>query len=247
MRRYGFVTVLIAVATFVSATDHPTGDEILRKVDENFGADSKISESEMKIMGERVTRTVKLKSWTEGTTRSFTEYLAPAREEGTKMLKLDDQLWIYTPQTDRIIRISGHMLRQSVMGSDLSYEDLMDDAKYTETYDAEITREETIDDRACWVLNLEAKDESVAYHSREIWVDQERFIPLKENRYAKSGKLLKYTEIKSVSRIEGRWYPKRMLFRDALKGGQGTEFVINKVSFDMEIPGHVFSKASLRK
>lgn len=247
MRRMGFLSILIAVATLVSANDHPTGEEVLRKVDDNFGADSKISESEMRIIGERVTRTVQLKSWTEGTTRSFTEYLAPAREKGTKMLKLEDQLWIYTPQTDRIIRISGHMLRQSVMGSDLSYEDLMDDAKYTEMYDAEITREDTTDDRVCWVLSLKAKDESVAYYSREIWVDQERFIPLKENRFAKSGKLLKYTEIKSVSRTDGRWYPKHMLFKDALKGGQGTEFIINTVSFDMEIPGHVFSKASLRK
>lgn len=247
MRRMGFFAILIAVATLVSANDHPTGDEILRKVDENFGADSKISESEMKIMGERVTRTVKLKSWTEGTTRSFTEYLAPVREKGTKMLKLDEKLWIYTPQTDRIIRISGHMLRQSVMGSDLSYEDLMDDAKYTQMYDAQILREDTLDNRACWVLSLQAKDENVAYYSREVWVDQERFIPLKENRFAKGGKLLKYTEIKSVSRIDGRWYPERMLFRDALKGGQGTEFIISKVSFDMEIPGHVFSKASLRK
>lgn len=247
MRRIGFLPILIAVATLVSANDYPAGDEILRKVDDNFSADSKISESEMRIVGERVTRTVKLMSWTEGTTKSFTEYLAPAREEGTKMLKLDDQLWIYTPQTDRIIRISGHMLRQSVMGSDLSYEDLMDDAKYTEMYDAEITREDTLEDRACWVLSLQAKDENVAYHAREIWVDQERFIPLKENRFAKGGKLLKYTEIKSVSRIDGRWYPRRMLFKDALKGGQGTEFIIKAVSFDMEIPDHVFSKASLRK
>jgi len=247
MRKIGLLAIMIAVVTLVSADDRLTGDDILRKVDENFGADSKISESEMKIKGERVTRTVKLKSWTEGTVKSFTEYLAPAREKGTKMLKLDDQLWIYTPQTDRIIRISGHMLRQSVMGSDLSYEDLMDDARYSEMYEAEITREDTLDGRACWVLILEAKVENVAYHSREVWVDQERFIPLKENRFAKSGKLLKYTEIKSVSRIDGRWYPERMLFKDDLKGGQGTEFVINKVSFDMDIPGHVFSKASLRK
>jgi outer membrane lipoprotein-sorting protein len=133
------------------------------------------------------------------------------------------------------------------MGSDLSYEDLMDDAKYTEMYDAEISGVDTLDGRTCWVLKLKAKDENVTYHSREIWVDQERFIPLKENRFAKSGKLLKYTEIRSVSRIDGRWYPKRMLFKDALKGGQGTEFVINEVSFDIEIPGHIFSKASLRK
>ena len=247
MREIGLIALLILAVTLVSAADRLTGQEILRRVDDNFGADSKISESEMKIIGERVTRTVRLRSWTEGTSRSFTEYLAPARDEGTKMLKLDDELWIYTPQTDRIIRISGHMLRQSVMGSDLSYEDLMDDENYSDVYDAAIIRQDTLRERACWVLNLEARDDNVSYHSREIWVDQERFIPLKEHRFAKSGKLLKYTEIQSVSRVDGRWYPERMLFRDVQKGGEGTEFLIHKVSFDVEIPPHIFSKASLRK
>jgi outer membrane lipoprotein-sorting protein len=247
MRKIGPVLLLCLAVALASAADRMTGQEILRKVDDNFGADSKISESEMKIIGERVTRTVKQKSWTEGTSRSFTEYLAPAREEGTKMLKLEDELWIYTPQTDRIIRISGHMLRQSVMGSDLSYEDLMDDERYSEMYNAEIVRQDAVGDRACWVLDLQAKDDNVAYHSRQVWVDQERFIPLREDRFAKSGKLLKYTRIESVSRVEGRWYPNRMLFKDVQKGGEGTEFIIHKVSFDVEIPSHVFSKASLRK
>ena len=166
MRKIAPVLLLILAVTLVSAADRPTGQEILRKVDDNFGADSKVSESEMKIIGERVTRTITLRSWTEGTSRSFTEYLAPAREEGTKMLKLDDELWIYTPQTDRVIRISGHMLRQSVMGSDLSYEDLMDNERYSDVYEAEIVREDTIGDRECWVLNLEAREDNVAYHSR---------------------------------------------------------------------------------
>ena len=45
-----------------------------------------------------------------GEFKNFTEYLSPEREKGTKMLKLDDRLWIYSPTTDRIIQISGHLL-----------------------------------------------------------------------------------------------------------------------------------------
>ena len=247
MSKYCILTVLIISALFLQAQVEITGDYILEKVDENIGADSKISESQMIIMGDRITRRVESKSWVKGTKESFTEYLSPAREKGTKMLKLEDQLWIYTPDTDRIIRISGHMLRQSVMGSDLSYEDLMEDSRLSSIYTAEIVGEESFNDRKCWVLNLEAKVENIAYHSRRIWVDKERYVPLKENRYAKSGKLLKYTEVKSVSKIEGRWYPDRMLFKDALKGGNGTEFVINEVNFNKKIPDHIFSKAALRK
>jgi len=247
MIKLSIYTIFIISALFVPGEDNFSGDLIMERVDDNIGADSKVSESKMIIMGERLTRTIESKSWIKGTEESFTEYLAPAREKGTKMLKLGDQLWIYSPDTDRIIRISGHMLRQSVMGSDLSYEDLMEESRYSNMYNAEIIGEEVYSDRECWVLSLAAKEEDIAYHSRQIWVDKERYVPLKENRYAKSGKLLKYTEVKSVSKIDGRWYPDRMIFKDVLKGGNGTELVINKVNFDVNIPEHIFSKAALRK
>ena len=79
------------------APQAPDGDGILRRIDENIGADNKISTSEMIIRGRRATRTIRSRSWIRGRTESFTEYLAPPREEGTKVLKLEDQLWTYTP------------------------------------------------------------------------------------------------------------------------------------------------------
>ncbi|MCK7490029.1 MAG: outer membrane lipoprotein-sorting protein [Anaerotruncus sp.] len=60
------------------------------------------------------------------------------------MLKLEDQLWTYTPASDRTILISGHMLRQSVMGSDLSYEDMMEDPRLASLYAATVAGEETL-------------------------------------------------------------------------------------------------------
>ena len=112
---------------------------ILDNVDKNMTAKSQIVTAKMEINTARATRTMEMKSWTVGDKKSFTEYLAPAREKGTKMLKLNNQLWIYSPSTDRTIQISGHMLRQSVMGSDMSYEDMMTDKKMTEQYKAEVT------------------------------------------------------------------------------------------------------------
>jgi outer membrane lipoprotein-sorting protein len=201
----------------------------------------------MIIHGRRGSRSVESKTWGEGEEKAFTEYIAPAREKGTKMLKLKDKLWMYSPSTDRTIRISGHMLRQSVMGSDLSYEDMMEDQKLTYHYEAVVTGTEPIDGRPCWVLKLTAKTKDVAYFMRKIWVDQSREIPLKEELYARSGKLLKKLELKDVTRLEGRWFPKRMLFKDMLKKGKGTEFIIQEIKFDQDIPKHIFSKAALRK
>ncbi len=220
---------------------------LLDKIDENAVPGSKIMVSSMTIRGHRGDRTVKSKSWIEGENKAFTEYLEPPRDKGIKMLKLGRQLWTYTPAADRVIGISGNMLRQSVMGSDLSYEDMMENRKWSTIYAASDDGTETVLDRPCRILKLTATAPDVAYEVRRIWVDESRFLVLKEERYGKSGRLLKTLDVGEVKRIEGRWVQTRALFRDVLKEGGGTEFVIESVDFDAEIPEAVFSKASLRK
>ena len=226
----------------------PSADSILKKIDENQVSGSRITLYEMTIRGRRGSRTMKAKSWVQGVDRAFTEYLEPPREAGTKMLKLRDQLWTFSPSTDRTIQIAGHMLRQSVMGSDMSYEDMMEDPKLQSLYTATVVGEGTLLERPCWILELKARPGAEpSYNSRKVWVDKERFLPLKEERYATSGKLLKTTEIKSVRQYQQRWVAERAVFKDALKNDGGTEFVVTSMEFDAKIPEHVFSQAALRK
>jgi outer membrane lipoprotein-sorting protein len=223
----------------------PTGAEILDRIDANMSSDTRYLKSKMIIHGPRSSRTVESESWSQGVS-GYTEYLAPAREKGTKMLKLEDQLWIYSPSTDRTIQISGHMLRQPVMGSDLSYEDMMDDRKLSNVYHAGVIGEEIIGETDCWIVEMKATEEDVAYQMRKLWVDQSRYIPLKEELYAKSGKLLKKTELSNITQHGTRWYPGKITFKDMLKKGAGTEFIVDEIKFDVEIPEHLLSKASLR-
>jgi outer membrane lipoprotein-sorting protein len=226
---------------------NPSAKEIIEKVDRNMSADSRVFTSKMVIHNPRNTRTVESKSWSLGEKKSYTEYLSPPREQGTKMLKLEDQLWIFSPSTDRIIQISGHMLRQSVMGSDLSYEDMMEDPHLLNHYTGKVDGEEKLNDRNCWVITLSANTSDVAYQKQKVWVDKDRFIPLKKELYAKSGVLLKRMDLSDVNQIQGRWFPKKILFKDVLKEGEGTEFQIEEINFNTPIPEYIFSKASLKK
>lgn len=239
--------LLLSSLSFTLAGQYPDGKEILLRIDRNMTSENRIYSSSMIIHGRRTTITFKLKTWTAGEKKSFTEYLFPVREQGTKMLKLDDQLWIYSPDADRTIQITGHMLRQSVMGSDLSYEDLMEDSRLTDRYNAIVMGTEIIDGRNCWIIELNAFIPEVAYQRMKIWVDQERDIPLREEMYAKSGTLLKRSELSNIERINERWYPRRLVFKDMLKEGKGTELLIDDIQFNVQIPDHIFSKASLKK
>lgn len=241
------ITVLFFLVSIGAYAEYPVGAEILKKIDENLSSRNRVLTSKMVIHGRRGSRTVKSKTWSSGVDTAFTSYLSPAREKGTKMLKLKDRLWIYSPQTDRTIQISGHMLRQSVMGSDLSYEDMMEDPHLAEIYDATVVALEDVASRSCWVVKLTARKVDVAYHTRKLWVDQERYVPMREELFAKSGKLLKTMELGNFKQIDQRWYPMKMVFRDVLKKGKGTEFLIEAIEFNVSIPKHTFSKASLRR
>ena len=221
--------------------------EILEKIDRNMSSSNRIFESSMTIHGKRNSRTITSRSWSEGVKKSFSEYLSPASEKGTKMLKLANQLWIYSPTSDRIIQISGHLLRQSVMGSDLSYEDMMDDRKLTELYSAEIIGKEVVEGRKTLILLLNAKVENIAYQSQKMWIDEERMIPLRQELYSKSGQLLKRMELSNVDKIQGRWFPTTILFKDMLKEGNGTEFKMTNIRFDQQIPETIFTKAALKQ
>jgi outer membrane lipoprotein-sorting protein len=241
------LTVILLLCFGSLQAQTPDGNRILELIDGNLSSENRIFSSSMIIQGRRATHTIKLKTWTAGEKRSFTEYLYPVREQGTKMLKLEDQLWIYSPASDRIIQISGHMLRQSVMGSDLSYEDLMEDNRLSGQYQAKVVGSETVEGRDCWVLELAATVSDIAYQGKKLWVDKERHIPLREEMFAKGGTLLKRTELSDIQRINGRWYPKKIHFKDMLQEGKGTEFIIEEIEFNVPIPPHIFSKASLKK
>ncbi|MEE9117931.1 MAG: outer membrane lipoprotein-sorting protein, partial [Calditrichia bacterium] len=158
--------ILYLLFVFQIFGQYPNASEVMQKIDENMSARNQVIVSTMIIHGRRSSRSITSKSWIEGSEKSFTEYLAPAREKGTKMLKINDQLWMYSPQSDRTIRISGHMLRQSLMGSDLSYEDMMEDRRLKEIYSAEITGEENIDTHDCWIMVLSAITDDVTYQSQ---------------------------------------------------------------------------------
>ncbi len=235
--------------TFLFAQgDDMSVQDIIEAMDNNLNAKSRVMTSKMVVHGRRASRTIESRSWVVGIDLAFTEYLSPPREAGTKMLKDGDKLWTYSPQTDRVIQISGHMLRQSVMGSDMSYKDMMEDRPLMELYEATLEGSVEIDGRDHWIMLLEAKVKGLSYPMRRAWIDKEYLLPMKEELYAKSGKLLKTSTMDGIKKVQGRWFPSRFIYKDELKrNSKGTEWLIDEITFDTDIPESRFLKARLRK
>ena len=225
-----------------------TAEAILARIDDNMVYESAYSKVDMIItIGKRVIKK-ELVSYAEGIEKSFIEFLSPARDRGTKMLKVGKVLKIYFPSAERVMRLSGHMLKQSMMGSDFSYEDMMETAEELEKkYQVKLLGEELFNDIPCYVLELESRDERKTYFFRKIWVDKEKFIGLKAEFSAKSGKLLKTMTAGNIQSFQNRYYPTRVIMEDKLRKNSKTEMVVKNIQFDAPIPEGTFTERNLMR
>jgi outer membrane lipoprotein-sorting protein len=251
---YFFLFTLLTPATFaeepaeeMQQRTQPTATELLAALDGNLQSDSQESTVQMTVNDGRRSRTFSMKSIARGRTHSAIEYQTPKREKGTRMLKVDGQMWLYFPRAERVQKISGHMMRQGMMGSDVSYEDMMTSADFDDMYDAKILGEDTVDGRKHWKLEATAKDSSVSYPKRIIWIDDEYRIPTKQELYALSGLLLKTWAMSDIKQIEGKNVPMKMVISDALKKGSSTTIVTERITFDIPLQDQIFSRRWLER
>jgi len=248
IKRFLLIGIIISIlfsSLMVITAEEMTAEEIINQRDNNEYIESIKAEAEMIIVsgGRRITKTMLILSDKKSALIEFTN----PGDRGTKFLKREDNLYMFFPDAEETIEASPHMLNQGMMGSDFSFQDIMESDKLTDLYDFKIIGEEEIDGRPCYVLEGIAKEGvKVSYYRRVSWVDKERFIGLKEELYAQSDRLIKETKINEINKIEERWIPIDSVMENKLRKDTFTEFKITQIDFNPEIPEETFSLQSLK-
>lgn len=229
----------------VGSAAAPAAGEILRRMDENLSFKTVYYEASVETVVAGRTNTKSMRAWVEGDSRALVEF-TNQRDAGTAILKIGDDLWLFSPTADEAVKLSGPLLRQSMMGSDLSFDEALESKSILGLYDARVVGDEVVDGRRCYVLELVAREGAeVSYHRRRVWVDCERYISLLEESYAPSGKLLKRSRTERVQRFGQRYYPVSVVVEDTTRKGSSTRFVVETIVFDGPIPAHTFTMERL--
>ncbi len=199
---------------------------------------------EITIGGE--TRYKTMNAIAQGSTKAFVEFTNP-EDRGTRYLKRDKNLWIYFPKEQDTVKISGHLLKEGMMGSDVSYEDALESSDYEAKYTVTRKADDMVGDRRCFVLELNAKVPTAAYDRRVLWIDAERYVELKEEMYAKSGHLLKTSDTLDVARVGDRWFPDKIEFVSKLRANTKTVFTMSNPELNVPVSDQQFSMAALTR
>ncbi|MEK6793230.1 MAG: outer membrane lipoprotein-sorting protein [Spirochaetota bacterium] len=237
------IIILFSAAAAMYAV---TGEEILARMDGNRVYKTVTCTAMMRITQGKEVRTKKMFMKGIGETKAIVKFTNP-EDEGTKYLKLNKDMWIYFPEDQETVKISGHMLKEGMMGSDISYEDALESDTLTTKYAISISGEENAGGRACYVLTLDAKVKDVPYEKRKMWVDKETFVGWKQEMYAKSGKLLKESRTLKVETIGGRIYPVKVEMVNKLRKDTKTEFEQTDLVFDTPMNESEFTVRYLQR
>jgi outer membrane lipoprotein-sorting protein len=251
MNRRRLLGGLAAAAALLLASlahaEAPTPEQLVQKMDEVMTFKTRVTDATLNVTRDGKTDTKTLRIWNRGWDDSYSEFLSPARDKGVKYLKLEKNLYMFLPSTEKVVKISGHLLRQSVMDSDFSYEDMLEQRALLQDYDAKLLGEDKVDGKPCWIVDLTAKNPGQTYARRKMWIAQDTYIPVKAERYAQSGLLLKTLTMSDVTDVGGRKFPLRMVMQDAARKGSQSEFKMANMQFDLALPDDTFSRRRLMK
>jgi outer membrane lipoprotein-sorting protein len=221
-----------------------TGAEVIQQMERNERHSSVHSTGALEISDRFGTRTKTFISTAVGDDRSLLEFTNP-EEAGQKILRLDDDLYLYFPEAEEVIHLQGAALRENVLGSDFSYEDMTGEGSLLEDYQVELEGTEPIDGHDCYRLRLTATRRDVVYPIQVVWIDAEQFVSRRVEQFSQRGRPLKQMAISDYRVVGDKLIPVRLEMSDLMKKNSRTVFVIDTIEVDIAVDESLFSLEEL--
>ncbi|QEN04632.1 outer membrane lipoprotein-sorting protein [Thiospirochaeta perfilievii] len=210
-------------------------DDIVRKVDENSTFDTYKAKGKVVIEGKYGKRTSEFIAYAKGADDSLIEFVS-GEEEGQKIFKTADDLYIKYPYAEEIQRLS----RRKTLGA-VSYDEMSGERNTLKNYKAKLLGDEVFEGNDVYKIELIAKTSKVSHYKQELFVDKDTFLVWKVLYYSKSGKLTKEMVTLTVKEVGGNFIGTHLLITDRLKKNNSTESFINEVEIDIDISDDYFS------
>ncbi len=249
MLLYILILLLAPAAIWAeSSSEKDRISEILNTVDDLWRGKSSYAVTTMRVKTEHYTRTMRMEGWSKGKEKTLFKVLEPLREKGTVTLKSGNHIYTYLPKTDRTIRLTSGMMMGAWMGSHLTNDDLVKEARLEEDYDASISFEGERDGRNIIEFTLTPKpDAPVVWGKLTLTILADSYTPLIELYYDEDMQLARTFTFTDMKMLGSRERPAVLRVVPADKPDEYTEFVYERLEFNVDVNDRMFSKSSLKR
>jgi len=172
------------------------GTQLLAQIDRNLNPESyEMYRKLINVEPDGKKKEFTLFSVKKGVDKVVALFLAPASEKGRSTLRLGENMWLYIPNVGKPIRITS---LQSVIGGVFNNADILN-----LDYSAEYNVEKVDETGNEYLLELKAKNKTVAYDRLKMWVDKNKRLPTKVECLTEAGMLIKTLYFKEIKDLGG--------------------------------------------
>ena len=204
---------LIAVAILISTSASKAADaasELVKKADSHRGLQGSFSVDVKTIFKDKTeTSEQGYRVDIRDSETSLVKQTLPVRAAGRKLLMKGLDMWLFTPQVKKPVRISlQQRLTGDIANGDISRTDFAHD------YNATTVGKDAA--MGATILELRAKDKRVTYSRIKYWIEDSSGKPLRADFFALNGKLMKTATFSDFKKIQGLDRMTKVTIKDAM-------------------------------
>ncbi len=247
------IFLLFLAISLLNIPNSPAQEErardIVKKADDLLRGKTNRGVYEMTIITPNWQRTLRLKSWQEGTDKTFIRILYPAKDEGVGFLKIKNEVWSYLPSVERTIKIPPSLMMQPWMGSDFTNDDLVKESSIVEDYFHRLIGTEQIGGDDANLIESRPKPEAPVVWGKIIHrIRKSDFMPLKVEYYNEKGGLVRILNYSRFKLMHDRIIPTYWEMTPVMEGKKGRKTIINIVDVVFNRPlEDIFNLKSLQQ
>lgn len=239
-----FVTILLFLCNFSQAQD---ATEIVRKANDLMNGKTSESVATMTIQRPTWSRTVSMKTWSQGDDYYMILITGPAQDKGQVFLKRHNEMWNWMPTISRIIRIPPSMMGQNWMGSDFTNNDLIKENSIVDDYTHKLLGSEMVEGYDCYKIQLTPKpNAAVVWDKIILWISKKKDFLLQAEYYDEDGKLVNREILSDIKHFGDREIPAKMEMIPVKEKGKKTILQFEQMTFNRPISESFFSQQNMK-
>ncbi len=196
-------------------------------------------------------RTLELEDWNKARDRALIVIRKPAKERGETTLRRDQEMWLWMPKVERVVKVPPTMMHSAWEGSDFTYEDIVKADSIVKDYTHKVLSQAKEPGRTVYKIEATPKPDAPVVWGKVVsevaLYEDGAVVPVREEDYSERGELIRTIQLSQVKKMGGRLVPTRLECDPASKKAQRTVLVYHELDFDVPLKDSFFNYQRLQK
>jgi outer membrane lipoprotein-sorting protein len=239
-------SVLIVFMMTAGSCFAADAEKIVKDAFDYWRGKASFSTTEMVIHRPDWERRMVIDAWTRGESDSLFVITSPAKDKGNGTLKIGEEMWMYNPKVNRVIKLPPSMMSQAWQGSDFSNNDLAKSDSLIRDYTHSLDGEEKSEGKKVYrITSMPKPDAPVIWGMITMKIREDRIL-LEETFYDENKKPVKTMTAWDIRPADGRLFPMQWKMRKWETEKEYTLLLYKTLSFKEKMNPGIFSFNNLK-